>query len=269
METIKVVTWNVNSIRIRLSILKKLVEDYYPDIVCIQEVKAKEEDFPFRDIKALGFENIALYGMAGYNGVAVLSKLPIKNIENIDWVGKKDARHIRVTVLDDIEINNIYIPAGGDIPDPIINLSFAHKLCFMDDISEFFELNKENLKDKKMILCGDFNVAPSEYDVWNHKQLTKIVSHTPIEIERLSRLFNSLNFVDVIRKFHPDPEKIFSWWSYRNPNWLTNNKGRRLDHIWTTRNLENRIVSAKILKEFRSFDRPSDHVPVMVELLNL
>jgi exodeoxyribonuclease-3 len=171
--------------------------------------------------------------------------------------------------LDDIEINNIYIPAGGDIPDPIINLSFAHKLCFMDDISEFFELNKEKLKDKKMILCGDFNVAPSEHDVWNHKQLTKIVSHTPIEIERLLRLFNSLNFVDVIRKFYPNPEKIFSWWSYRNPNWLTNNKGRRLDHIWTTKNLEDRIVSAKILKEFRSFDRPSDHVPVMVELLSL
>ncbi len=266
MKTIKLVTWNVNSIRIRLELLKNLVEKYSPDVVCLQEVKAKDEDFPFDDVKSFGFDNIALYGMSGYNGVAILSKLPFKNIEKINWVGKKDARHIKATILDDIEINNIYIPAGGDISDPIINLSFAHKLCFMDDISEFFELNKESLKAKKIILCGDFNVAPSEYDVWNHKQLTKIVSHTPIEINRLMRMFKSLDFVDAVRKFYQENEKIFSWWSYRNPNWKTNNKGRRLDHIWTTKNLENRIVSADILKDFRSCERPSDHVPVIIEI---
>ena len=267
MKTVKIVTWNVNSIRIRLELLRKLVDKYSPDVICLQEVKAKDEDFPFNDVKSLDFDNIALYGMSGYNGVAILSKLPLKNIERIDWIGKKDARHIKATILDEIEINNIYVPAGGDIPDPVINLSFAHKLCFMDDISEFFELNKESLKTKKIILCGDFNVAPSEYDVWDHKQLTKIVSHTPIEIDRLNRLFNSLDFVDAVRKFYQENEKIFSWWSYRNPNWKINNKGRRLDHIWATKNLENRMVSADILKDFRSDERPSDHVPVVIEIL--
>lgn len=266
MDAFKLVTWNVNSVRIRFELLRKLVENYSPDIVCLQEVKAKEEDFPFNDIKALGFEHIALYGMAGYNGVAILSKVPLKNIEKQDWVGKCDARHIKAVVFDDIEINDIYIPAGGDVPDPIINLSFAHKLCFMDDIAEYYEQHKEDLSHKKMLLCGDFNVAPSENDVWNHKQLLKIVSHTPIEVERLTRLFNSLDFVDAVRTIYTEPQKVFSWWSYRNPNWQTNNKGRRLDHIWVTPNLKDRVLSVKFLQEFRSCDRPSDHIPIMAEI---
>ena len=94
-----------------------------------------------------------------------------------------------------------------------------------------------------------------------------IVSHTPIEIGRLTRLFNSLDFVDAIRQIYPEGEKIFSWWSYRNPNWKTNNKGRRLDHIWVTKKLSSGIKNAFILQELRSLERPSDHVPVMVEIL--
>ena len=176
MSTFKLATWNVNSIRIRLELLKKLIEAENPDIICLQEVKAKEEDFPFADIRAMGYPEIALYGMAGYNGVAILAKTPLKSPEKLNWVGKTDARHIKAYVFDDIEINNIYIPAGGDIPDPIVNLSFAHKLTFMDDIAEYYELHKAELASKKMLLCGDFNVAPCENDVWNHKQMLKIVS---------------------------------------------------------------------------------------------
>lgn len=266
MDSFSLVTWNVNSIRIRMDLLKQLVDEKNPDVVCLQEVKAKKEDFPFDEIKKLGFEHIGLYGMAGYNGVAILSKYPFKSVEELNWVGKKDARHIKCMLFDDIEINNIYIPAGGDVPDPIENLSFAHKLCFMDDMSEYLEQRKDELKNKNILFCGDFNVAPSENDVWNHKQLLKIVSHTPIEVGRLDRLFNSLDFVDAVRKFYKEPEKVFSWWSYRNPNWQTNDKGRRLDHIWVTKPLEDRLLSAEILKEFRSKERPSDHVPVMVTI---
>lgn len=266
MASFKLITWNVNSVRIRMELLRKLVELENPEVICLQEVKAKEEDFPFEAIKALGFPHIALYGMAGYNGVAILSKTPLKNIEPQNWVGKFDARHIKACVYDDLEINNIYIPAGGDIPDPMINLSFAHKLTFMDDISEWYEQRRDELMKKKMILCGDFNVAPYENDVWNHKQLLKIVSHTPIEVERLTRLRNSLDFVDVMRELYPEPEKIFTWWSYRNPNWLTNDKGRRLDHIWVSPNLKERLISIRVLKEVRSWERPSDHVPVVIEM---
>ncbi len=266
MDSFKLITWNVNSIRIRLSPLNLLCQLVSPDIVCLQEVKAKEEDFPFEEVKKLGFEHIALYGQAGYNGVAILSKVPLNNIAQRNWVGKKDARHIKATVFDDIEINNLYVPAGGDIPDPIENLAFAHKLCFMDDIAEYFEQNKPELKNRKTILCGDFNVAPSENDVWNHKQLLKIVSHTPIEVERLTRLFKSLDFVDAVRKFYPEPQKIYSWWSYRNPNWQSNDKGRRLDHIWVTQNLQNRILNTQVIKELRLCGRPSDHVPVLTKI---
>lgn len=266
MTKFKLITWNVNSIRIRMELLRRLVEIENPDIICLQEVKAKKEDFPFEDIKVLGFPHIALYGMPGYNGVAILSKHELREIEEKNWVGKTDARHIKVCVFDDIEIHNIYIPAGGDIPDAIVNLSFAHKLTFMDDISEYLEQRKNEYKDRKILFCGDFNVAPCECDVWSHKHLLKIISHTPVEVERLNRLLNSLNFVDVAREFHPEPEKIFSWWSYRNPNWQTNDKGRRLDHIWVTPNLKERVVAYKILKEARTWERPSDHVPVIVEI---
>ena len=119
----KLISWNVNSIRIRLELLKKLVETENPDIICLQEVKAKQEDFPFAELRALGLEHIALYGMPGYNGVAILSRHPLQNICRADWVGKTDARHIKATVFDDIEINSLYIPAGGDIPDPV---SYTH-----------------------------------------------------------------------------------------------------------------------------------------------
>lgn len=265
-KTFKLATWNVNSIRIRLDLLKHFVELENPDIICLQEVKAKEEDFPFEDIRALGFPHIALYGMPGYNGVAILSKTELKNVEQKNWVGKTDARHIKAEVFDGIEINNIYIPAGGDIPDPILNISFAHKLTFMDDVSEWFEQHREEYSDKKTIICGDFNVAPLENDVWNHKALLKIVSHTPIEVERINRLKDSINFCDTIRELRGNDEKIYSWWSYRNPNWQTNDKGRRLDHIWTSQNLKSRVVGAKIVREMRTLERPSDHVPVIVEL---
>lgn len=266
MSSFKLVTWNVNSIRIRLDSLELLSSLVSPDIICLQEVKAKEEDFPFESIRKMGYKYIALYGQAGYNGVAILSKFPLQQIEQKNWVGKHDARHIKASIFEDIEINNIYIPAGGDIPDPITNLAFAHKLCFMDDISEYYEQHYSELSHKKIILCGDFNVAPSENDVWNHKKLLKIVSHTPIEIERITRLFKSLKFVDAVRSFCPEPQKLYSWWSYRNPNWQTNDKGRRLDHVWVTPNLQEKLLNAQVIKEMRLSSRPSDHVPVLVEL---
>lgn len=266
MDSFKLVTWNVNSIRIRLDLLAQLCQSENPDVICLQEVKAKAEDFPFEEIKAMGFPHIALYSQPSYNGVAILSKTPFSASEQRDWVGKHDARHITATLFDDIEINNIYIPAGGDVPDPIANLSFAHKLCFMDDMAEWFEQRQSQMKDRKMIICGDFNVAPLECDVWDHKKMLKIISHTPVEVERLTRLFNSLNWVDAVRCHLPAPEKVFTWWGYRNFNWKTNDKGRRLDHIWVTPNLQDRVLGARVLKELRYAERPSDHVPVLVEI---
>lgn len=259
---VRLATWNVNSIRIRLDALSKFVSEQKPDIICLQEVKAKETDFPFEVIKNLGFEHIALYSMPGYNGVAIISKLPLTRIEKIKHVEKDDARHICATTSNGLEIHNIYIPAGGDIPDIETNPSFVHKLAFVDELASFFEQSPNN----KRLICGDFNIAPLPDDVWNHKAMLKIISHTPIETEKLNNFFMRGGFVDAVRHFYPDPEKIYSWWSYRNPYWQTNNKGRRLDHIWLSPKLVSNIKNIDICKDFRRLERPSDHVPIVIDL---
>ena len=262
----KIFSWNANSIRIRLNELERIVKKHDPDIICIQEIKAKEEDFPFEYIKALGFEYIALYGMAGYNGVAILAKQPLHDVKRYDWAGKADARHISVVTNQGIEIHNIYIPAGGDIPDVTQNPAFARKLQFIEELSDFFAQNCEQNRNKHLLVCGDFNVAPLENDVWNHKQMIKIISHTPDETKRLQHWYKTSGLVDAIRHFYPESEKVFSWWSYRNPNWQTNNKGRRLDHIWVSAPLSRELKKAFVLKECRTQERPSDHVPIGIEI---
>lgn len=259
---LRLATWNVNSVRIRAKLLERLVQEEQPDIICLQEVKAKESDFPFEDIRALGYKHIALYSMPGYNGVAILSKTPLYNIEKHLHVGRDDARHISATTENGLEIHNIYIPAGGDIPDTAINPSFVHKLAFVDEVADFFQKRQTG----KRLVCGDFNIAPLENDVWNHKAMSKIISHTPIETEKLTSFFNRGGFADAVRKHFPEPQKLYSWWSYRNPNWQTNDKGRRLDHIWVSPDILPQASNAKICKDFRSAERPSDHVPVLVDL---
>ena len=215
----KILSWNVNSLRIRLAELERIAREENPDVVCLQEVKAKEEDFPFAAVKAAGFEHIALYGMAGYNGVAILSRRPLTGVRRFDWAGKADARHISAVTEEGIEIHNIYIPAGGDLPDPAANPAFARKLAFIEELDAYFAGRKAEGATRKMLVCGDFNVAPSENDVWNHKQLLKIVSHTPAETSRLQKWYRESGLVDAVRRCRPEPEKVFSWWSYRNPNW--------------------------------------------------
>ena len=118
----------------------------------------------------------------------------------------------------------------------------------------------------KSILVGDLNIAPEEHDVWDHKKLLKVVSHTPIEVDHLRSLAKSGPWIDVLRKKYPD-EKLFSWWSYRAKDWLVSNKGRRLDHIWLTEDLLDKCKSCYILKEVRGWSSPSDHVPVVAELV--
>ena len=176
----------------------------------------------------------------------------------------KEARHLAVRIEDDIELHNFYIPAGGDIPDPNINAKFKYKLELLDRLIAWFKTNKST--NDKIILMGDLNIAPLEHDVWSHKQLLKIVSHTPIEVAKLDKLFNCLNFKDAIRKFTPDSEKLYSWWSYRARDWQKSDKGRRLDHIWVTEPLHNSVIQAEISKYTRGLEMPSDHVPVSITL---
>ena len=125
-------------------------------------------------------------------------------------------------------------------------------------------LKKDKTENK--ILVGDLNIAPYENDVWSHKQLLNVVSHTPIETDILKKLLKDGKWVDIMREFVPLEEKLYSWWSYRNRDWKISNRGRRLDHIWLSGNLVSAVKKMIVCKELRDLERPSDHVPVLIEV---
>ncbi len=258
----KIVTWNINSVRLRLNLLGTLAEISNPDVICLQETKASDEVFPQDEIKKIGYEYMAFAGEKSYNGVAILSKYPINNIFSSSFYNN-DKRHISAKI-GDIEIHNFYIPAGGDEPDITINPKFKHKLEYIKLMQSWFLANRN--KNDKIILLGDLNIAPHANDVWSSSQLKNVVSHTPIERELLINLQNSFEFIDSGRHFTSMDEKLYSWWSYRNKDWQKSNRGRRLDHIWVSSPLKNQLKSITTLKEARSWDRPSDHVPFMLDL---
>jgi exodeoxyribonuclease-3 len=163
-------------------------------------------------------------------------------------------------------LHNFYVPAGGDIPDRHANEKFGHKLDFLTEMAAMLAEGRTARTRKPMILVGDLNVAPLEHDVWSHKQLLDVVSHTPIEVDHLSRVYGSQDWVDVSRRAKPEPEKLYTWWSYRAADWQASNRGRRLDHIWVTPNLEGALGRTWIAKAMRGWEKASDHVPVLTEI---
>jgi exodeoxyribonuclease-3 len=261
---LRITTWNVNSVRLRLSGLERLVRTVDPDVLCLQETKVRNELFPVADLEALGFRHRALHGQPGYHGVAVWSKLPLDDVETIAWCGKADCRHLRVRLSGAVELHNLYVPAGGQIPDPEINPKFAHKLAFLAALTGWFGAGAD--PKRHALLVGDLNIAPLANDVWSHKALLKVVTHTPIEVAALGALQAARGWVDAVRRFIPPEQRLFTWWSYRAVDWQAANRGRRLDHVWVTPGLMTRLRGAQVLQAARGWPRPSDHVPVKVEL---
>ncbi len=260
----KLITWNINSVRLRLPLLTRLLKTEHPDIICLQETKCPDELFPHAFLNDLGY-TAHISGMKSYNGVAILSRAKIVNPRVYPRVGRNDCRHISATI-NGIDIHCLYIPAGGDIPNPDVNDKFEHKLDFINDITRWF---KDEYDSKSpVIIAGDFNIAPHEHDVWSHRQLLDVVSHTPIEVEKLIGFQSSLNFIDTAREFIPLDQKSYSWWSYRNRDWQVSNRGRRLDHIWVTPPIKPNLRAYATLPTARNWDRPSDHVPVIIEILS-
>ena len=260
----RITTWNINSVRLREAQAVRLLEDLQPDILCLQETKCPDDLFPTERFAAAGYPHIARRGMKGYNGVAIISRIPLLSIEGLDWVGRQDCRHLSVRVADDLEVHNFYVPAGGDLPDPVANDKFDHKLKFLDEMQDWFSARRT--ARLPIVLLGDLNIAPLEYDVWSHKQLLKVVSHTPVEVESLLRVQNSLGWIDSVRHVTPEPERVYTWWSYRSRDWSVSDRGRRLDHIWVTPPLQDRIVTARVSREVRGWERCSDHAPVTLQL---
>lgn len=265
----KILTWNINSVRLRQKLVVKAIKALGPDIVCLQETKSPDEHFPVQAFKDAGFDHVHISGMKGYNGVAILSKIPFANVQRWDRCGKADCRHAAVEIHSkkfkkNIHIHNLYVPAGGDVPDVAVNDKFAHKLAFVDEMSGFFKGTYAHTD--AVIAVGDFNIAPLEHDVWSHKQLLGVVSHTPIEVEKLTAMQQSLKWVDAVRTFVPEDQKLYTWWSYRNRDWKASNRGRRLDHIWVTPPLKDALKGHKIHKLARDWTQTSDHVPVLAEI---
>lgn len=261
----RLATWNINSIRLRIGLLKRLIEEQSPDVICLQETKVVDDLFPADAVKALGYPHIAFHGMKGYNGVAILSRQPLEAVERLQWCGKQDCRHLSAVLPGDIELHNFYVPAGGDAPDPEENEKFAHKLAFLDEMNAWFTANRSS--SRKMVLVGDLNIAPLESDVWSHKQLLKVVSHTPIEVEKLTAIQTQSEWVDAVRHFIPKTEQLYSWWSYRSRDWTKGDRGRRLDHVWVSSPLRDLLSGATVLRDARSWEKPSDHVPVIVDII--
>lgn len=258
----RLITWNINSLRLRLGLLAEVVETLRPDVICLQETKVPDELFPLEACQALGFPYVAFKGMKSYNGVAILSRLPLEGVLAPERVGKDDCRHL-IAKIGDVEIHNLYIPAGGDIPDPEENVKFAHKLGFIRELTQWYP--KTYGPTDKMILVGDLNIAPLPTDVWSHKALLSVVSHTPIEVDLLGQLQESLSWVDAVRALVPPDQPLYSWWSYRSSDWTKNDRGRRLDHIWVTPPLAASLRSTLVARECRSWTQPSDHVPVVMD----
>ena len=250
-------TWNINSVRLREGLVAKLMTEEQPDILCLQECKSPVDKIPLDQFQALGYHHIVARGQKGYNGVAILSKRPIVDAGGMDFADLGHARHVAARLENGVTIHNCYVPAGGDIPDRAQNEKFGQKLDYLKQMRDHFHA----AKPEKSILVGDLNIAPREDDVWNHKSLLKIVSHTPIEVDHLADVMQSGAWQDVTRNDIPQG-KLYTWWSYRAAEWDQADKGRRLDHIWASSDIAAAAHSSRILRAARGWEQPSDHVPV-------
>lgn len=266
----KIATWNINSVRLRIDSVRRFLKEEGPDVLCLQEIKCTNDQFPAKALAAAGYAHQAVSGQMGYHGVAIVSRLPLEDIETRRFCGKDDCRHVAATLPGGVRLHNFYVPAGGDEPDPEINEKFAHKLDFMRDMARWFADGGAPGKSKQ-ILVGDLNIAPREHDVWSHKQLLKVVSHTPVEVELMNDAIASGGWTDVARALIPEPEKLYTWWSYRARDWRASNRGRRLDHIWVSPELKKAAVGSgreafQIHDRCRGWAKPSDHAPVTLKL---
>ncbi len=250
-------TWNINSVRLREQLVLKLLREDAPDVLCLQECKSPVDQIPTEGFAELGYRYMVANGQKGYNGVMILSRLPLTDMGRHDFANLGHARHVAARLDNGVVIHNHYVPAGGDVPDRELNEKFGQKLDYLADMRADFVANPP----QRSILVGDLNIAPREDDVWSHKQLLKVVSHTPVEVEALSLAQAEGNWVDVTRADIPEG-KLYSWWSYRARDWQASDRGRRLDHIWASADIADAAYSSRVARHVRGWEKPSDHAPI-------
>ena len=265
--SLRIVSWNVNSIRQRLDHVARFVAEWQPDVLCLQETKVRDENFPASDLAEMGFTHQVIRGQKAYNGVAILSRLPFEAQDHRIWCSKDDKRHLSVTLAGGsagpIELHNFYVPSGGPTPDREANDKFGHKLDFLEEMAAWARVHA---RGRRLLLVGDLNVAPLENDVWNHKRLVRSVGHTPMESERMANLLEAGALTDVGRHFVPPDQPLYTWWGYRFPQSLERNYGWRLDHALASEPLHDALARMEVVKATRAWEKPSDHVPLLVEI---
>lgn len=263
-QTLRIASWNINSVRARIDIVERFLKEEAPDILCLQETKVIDSLFPEGLFRQLGYRHMMINGQPMHHGVAIVSKVPLINRRVEDWQANGEARHIsaelNIESTKGVRLDNVYIPAGDDIPDREANPKFGQKLDFLTRMKDW-----SDSVSSPTILTGDFNVAPLEHDVWSHKQLVNVVSHTKIECEHLAAIQDAGNWVDIARHFVDPSQKLYTWWSYRAQDWETSDRGRRLDHMWVTPDLKDKAKSHVVHKHIRGWGKPSDHAPIVTE----
>ena len=260
-----IATWNINSVRLRLPIVLRLLRERQPDVLCLQETKCPNELFPREAFVEAGYPHVEVHGQKGYHGVATISRHPLDEPSSRDYCEMGDTRHLTVRIERPerpLRLHNFYVPAGGDEPDRKANPKFDHKLRFVDEM-RMLRAGADGATD---VLVGDLNIAPEDADVWSSRQLRNVVSHTPIERDAMRGLITDGGWTDLMRHHLGTDDKLFTWWSYRNRDWKASNRGRRLDHMWGSADLNDRIGGIEIMREARDWEKPSDHVPVIATL---
>jgi len=255
---VRVATWNVNSLRVRLGHLERWLAEARPDVVCLQETKVVDDDFPVEAIRGFGYDHVCFWGEQTYNGVAILSKLPLTDIH----LGIDDHEHdtqprVAAATVAGVRIYTCYVPNGQAVGSP----KFAYKLRWLDRLRMW--IARDHTPDDAVLVCGDMNIAPDDLDTWDPFQTEGQLLCHPEERERLRRLLD-WGLVDAWRELHPFTSE-FTWWDYRRMG-FERNHGLRIDHIFVTRPLFERTRDVTIWREVRGWDQPSDHVPVSIDL---
>ena len=252
----KIATWNVNSINVRMPQLLGWLDRTNVDVVCFQETKTIDENFPLDDLQNAGYE-AAFMGQKSYNGVAIISKFPISDVQKnyLDDDDEAPKRLIAATI-NGVRIVNTYIPNGSELWSD----KFYFKLEWLQRLRRFFDDTCD--ENKNVLLCGDFNVGPDELAVWSVPMWEGKIHFSKTERAAIHHV-KQWGFVDVFRKMNGDAQE-FSWWNYREGAWQRN-RGLRIDHIWTSRSLADKCVGCWIDKQPRGLERPSDHAPVVAE----
>jgi len=252
----KLATWNVNSLKVRLPQVIDWLETNRPDMLCLQETKLLDENFPQSEIASIGYQSIFI-GQKTYNGVAILSKQKGSEIVTTIPSFDDEQRRVIAATYEDIRVISIYVPNG----DNVESSKYEYKLRWLLALNRWLQQELKN--HKKLVLMGDFNIAPEDRDVYDPRMWEGKVLCSEPERMAFNELLN-LGFTDSFRLFE-QPEKSYTWWDYRMMAFRLN-RGLRIDHILLNNELARACTACVVDKATRKLERPSDHAPVMVEL---